>query len=112
MSGTFFPWERHHKRSRGTRSWPSYSSILRAEDFPIVRSKAERAFLRRVLLFSLLGGCFTSLASLAVIVASALSGPFLLPPIGEMIRLLLVIFGISCVLVAMGLIFSGFFLRP
>ena len=77
-----------------------------------MRSKAETAFLRRVLLLSLLGGCFASLVWLAVIAASALSGLFLLPPMGEMIRLLLVIFGISCVLVARGLIFSGFFLQP
>ena len=76
-----------------------------------VRPTPERALLRRVFLFSLLSGCFTSLVSLAATAALGLSGLFPLAAIGDMIRLLPVIFVVSCVLVMMGIILYGGFLR-
>ena len=81
LSGTSFPLGTAPQTTTG---YPALALIflnLARGGFPIVRSEAERAFLPRVLLSSLLGGCFTPLASLAVIVASASSGLILLPPI-------------------------------
>jgi hypothetical protein len=76
-----------------------------------VRPTPERALLRRALLFSLLSGCFTSLVSLAVTVAFGFSGLFPLASIGHMMRLLPVVFGVSCMLTMMGIILYEGFLR-
>jgi hypothetical protein len=76
-----------------------------------VRRRRETCFLRRVVVFSLLSGCFTSLVSLAVTAALGLSGLVALPPVGDMLRLLPLIFAVSCVLVMVGIIFYELWLR-
>lgn len=74
-------------------------------------STPERTLLRRMVLFSLLGGCFSSLLSLAVTAAFWFSGLCPLASMRDMIRLLPAIFGVSCVLVMMGVILYEGFLR-
>ena len=69
-----------------------------------MRPTPERALVRRALLFSLLGGCFTSLVSLAVTAACAWSGLFSWASITDVIRFLPVIFVVSCALLMRGII--------
>jgi hypothetical protein len=64
-----------------------------------------------VLLFSLLSGCVISLVSVAVTAALGFSGLFPLPRIGDVIRLLPVIFVASFVLVMVGIVFYELFLE-
>jgi hypothetical protein len=72
---------------------------------------AERKLLGRMVLFSLLGGCFTSLVCLAVASAFWLSGLCPLASIRDVIRLLPAVFGVSSVLIFMGLVLYEGFLR-
>ena len=62
-----------------------------------MRPNHQGPFLRQVLPFSLLSGCFISVVSLAVTVALELSGLFPLASIGHMIRLMPVILAASCI---------------
>ena len=74
-----------------------------------MRPTPEKPLVRRALLFSLLSGCFASLVSLVVAAACAWSGLFPFAAIGHVIRLLPVIFVVSCVLVMMWImLYEGF----
>ena len=76
----------------------------------MANSTGERHFLRRVLLFSLVGACFISLVSVGVTVALAFSGLFSLPSFGEVEWMLPVIFAASFVLVMVGVMYWEQFL--
>jgi len=90
----------------------SYFSTLRAEGFPIVRSRGKRFNLRRVLLFGLLSGCFITLVSVAVSAVLVLCGLVPLSPSSGRIYWLLVIFGLSSVSIIIAILVYESFCEP
>jgi hypothetical protein len=77
-----------------------------------MRPRRERHKLRRVLLFGFLSGCFTSLVSVTVAAALALSGLVSLGPISETKYWVLAIFGVSSVTVIIAILAFESFCEP
>lgn len=77
-----------------------------------MRSTRRRSTLRRGLLFGVLSGCFTSLASLAVSVGFGLLGLVAMGPVSGTICLLLAIFGVSSATVILAILAYESFCEP
>jgi len=79
---------------------------------PMLGSKSARWTLRRALLFGLAGGCFTTLASVAVVGVFVLCGLGALGPASTIIYLELAIFAVSFVTITLAVLVYESFCEP